>query len=416
MAKRQRQSKNSIRTQSALVPADFKGFGPSVLIQQTRGRIQRSDLPSDRLAGRKMLREDCPTTPGVYGWLNSDQQLIYVGKSKSLKHRLLSYFDKTPADKKMERIRQHSKFLIWEPISDELLALIREQELIFRWTPEFNSQGQPNRRLPGFLCISKSSAPNLFSTSRLTERVSRAFGPIPGTGKLSEAATCCNYLFQLRDCPESTKFEFNEQLQLFDEPSRAKCIRYELQSCPAPCAGCCAKSTYHGGLQLAMDFLEGRNPDLISKIEKEMQQAARESRFEYAAILRDRFQTMRWLDRHLTRLRDCKKRLNGILPVKARRNNTVWLVLRGGQLVANMVKPTNEKQSEKAIKQLQKLASQSCDTPSNRLDIKLQLIISSWFRKHKDWYEKLINFQDAEILALEFQPSKESAQRLAHSA
>lgn len=140
--------------------ADFNGFGPSLLIQQTRGRIKRNILPLDRLEGRKMLRELCPLTPGVYGWLNADKQLLYVGKSKSLRTRLLTYFAKNPTERKMERIRQQSKYLIWEPISDELLALIREQELIFRWTPEFNSQGQPNRRLPAFLCVSDSHAAN----------------------------------------------------------------------------------------------------------------------------------------------------------------------------------------------------------------------------------------------------------------
>ena len=61
----------------------FNGFGPSFLIPQTRGRIRRHELPTDRLEGRKLLREKCPETPGVYGWLNRDGQLIYVGKSRA---------------------------------------------------------------------------------------------------------------------------------------------------------------------------------------------------------------------------------------------------------------------------------------------------------------------------------------------
>lgn len=373
---------------------NFNGFGPSVLIPQTRGRIRRNELPQDRLEGRKLLRDKCPKTPGVYGWLNSDGQLIYVGKSKCLQLRLLTYYAKTPSEQKMERIRNQSKYLIWEPISDELLALLREQELIFRWTPEYNAQGQPNRRLPAFLCVSKSSAPNLFSTTRLTARVSRAFGPIPGTGRVSEAATCVNYLFKLRDCPEKTPFEFSNQLQLFHQPARALCIRHELGSCPAPCAACCSKTQYAEGIKNTMDFLEGRDRSIVKRIESEMQQAAVQMQFEQAAVLRDRFKTVRWLDRQLHRLRVNKSRLNGILPVEARRNRVVWLVLRGGQLVANLLQPSNLAQARETSEKIQKLASQSSDTPTNRLDVKMQLIVSAWFRKHNDWYERIVDFDD----------------------
>jgi excinuclease ABC subunit C len=294
----------------------------------------------------------------------------------------------------MERIRTQSKFLIWEPISDELLALLREQELIFRWTPEFNAQGQPNRRLPAFLCLSDSSAANLFTTTKLITRVAKAFGPIPGTGRLSEAATCCNYLFGLRDCPEKTKFEFGNQLQLFAEPPRAQCIRYELGSCPAPCAGVCSRSQYDSGIKDAMDFLEGRNRTVVQQVENEMNLAASRMQFERAAVMRDRFKSIRWLDRQLHRLRDCQKRLNGVVPVVARRKRVVWLVLRGGVLVANLIEPTNPKEARQASDQIRKLANRSLDAPTNRLDIKLQLIVSAWFRKQKDWYERIVSFED----------------------
>ena len=384
------------RTEKNFPRTEFKGFGPSLLIQQTRGRIKRNELPTDRLEGRKLLRERCPLEPGVYGWLNEDKQLLYVGKSKSLRMRLLTYFAKNPTEKKVERIRQQSKYLIWEPISDELLALIREQELIFRWTPEFNSQGQPNRRLSAFLCVSDSQAANLFATKQLTSRVAKVFGPIAGSSKLSEAAICCNYLFGLRDCPEKTKFEFNNQLQLFDELRLAKCIRHELGSCLAPCAARCSKSEYKTSLAQAVEFLEGKDRSVVKKLEQQMHLAANRKRYEQAAVLRDRFKSVRWLDRQLAQLRDSQTRLNGILPIQARRKRTVWLVLRGGRLVANTVKPSDQAQAKSVAEDFRKLAKQSCETPSNRLDLKMQLIISSWFRKHKDWYDRLIDFEKIE--------------------
>jgi len=98
----------------------FSGFGNSILVQQTRARLARHRIPQDRLQARAMLHDHCPLTPGVYGWLDNNQQICYIGKSKSLRQRLLTYFAKTPADKKAVRIVQHSQTLVWEPMSDEL--------------------------------------------------------------------------------------------------------------------------------------------------------------------------------------------------------------------------------------------------------------------------------------------------------
>ena len=158
-------------------PADFSNFGPSILARQTRGHLRGSDIPDDRIEARGMLHEKCPLEPGVYGWLDSNRQLVYVGKSKCLRKRLLSYFAKTPNDKKAFRIRKHSHFLVWEPISCELLALIREQELIYRWRPEFNSQGQPTRTQPAFVCVGGPPAANARLVRKLTPKADKAYGP-----------------------------------------------------------------------------------------------------------------------------------------------------------------------------------------------------------------------------------------------
>ena len=65
-------------------------------------------------------------------------------------------------------------------------------------------------------------------------------------------------------------------------------------------------------------------------------------------------------------------------------------------MVSNTLKPTNRSQAKTVAQDIRRLAKQSCETPSNRLDIKMQLIVSSWFRKHKDWYNRLIDFDQIE--------------------
>jgi len=168
----------------------FQGFGPSILAQQTRGRLQRIVLPADRMECR-------------------------VGKSKALRKRLLSYFAKNPAERKVERIRQTSRTLVWEPMSDELLALIREQELINRWRPEFNTQGQPVKRQPAFIVITGGMAPNASFTRRIPRNAQQVYGPVSGTGRLRAAVDSINQVFRLRDCPAFVRKPDRHQVHSF---------------------------------------------------------------------------------------------------------------------------------------------------------------------------------------------------------
>ena len=376
-------------------PASFDGFGPSVLSRQTRSELVRHIIPDERMEARKLLRNECPYEPGVYGWLDRNGQLVYVGKSKSLRSRLLSYFAKTPADPKMFRIRQHSYQLVWEPISHELLALIREQELIHRWRPDFNSQGQPTRAQPAFLCISGGPAPNAFMARRISKRTSLTFGPIRGTNQLRHAIIALNQAFRLRDCPDKTRFDFNNQRTLFDDPATAKCIRYELGSCPGPCAGACSQSEYQANVGRAVDFLEGRDSSILDELEVRMRKAAEQHAFEVAAVLRDYLDQLTWLDRRLASLRMAQTTLNGIVPIRTQRSRWCWMVLKRGRLVMTGGRPDRASRAEKAEQRIRKIASESSTIPANLLEMQLQLIVISWFRKNPDHLAELLSFDKA---------------------
>jgi excinuclease ABC subunit C len=376
-------------------PASFDGFGPSVLSRQTRGELTGHMIPHERLEARKLLRAECPPIPGVYGWLDSDRQLVYVGKSKALRSRLLTYFAKTPSDNKMLRIRQHSERLVWEPVSHELLALIREQELIHRWRPDFNKQGQPTRTQPAYLCISGGPAPNAFLARKTSPRSTRTFGPISGTNRLRQAIISLNQSFRLRDCPDKTRFEFNNQRTLFDDPATAKCIRYELGSCPAPCAGMCSARGYQENVQRAIDFLEGRDSSILLRLEHDMLEAARKQVFEVAAVLRDNLDHLTWLDRRLGSLRRAQTMLNGVVPIRTHLGRRCWLILRGGRLMMTAGRPDRASRAQQAEDRLKKIAQQTAELPTNLLEMQLQLIVISWFRKHPDQLAELMSFDTA---------------------
>ena len=123
----------------------FPGFGPTTSIPinfaASLGRVRTRD-------SRKMrhgVRERCPKLPGVYGMLGKQGDLIYVGKAKSLRMRLMSYFRES-RDPKAGKILDHTHTLVWETVPDEFGALVRELELIRQHRPRFNVLGQPGHR------------------------------------------------------------------------------------------------------------------------------------------------------------------------------------------------------------------------------------------------------------------------------
>ncbi len=355
----------------------FQGFGPSILANSARRPMQHVQFSNDLTEARSQIRQSVPVCPGVYGWLNPDRSLIYVGKSKSLRHRLVSYFATETTDPKMARIRRQGRTLVWEPISHDLLSLIRESELIERFRPPFNVQGQPDRQQPGFICVSKGAAPNLFFARQVPKRAALAFGPIAGRARLSEAITCLNYVFQLRDCSDKVKMQFNNQLQLFGNDYTPQCIRFELNTCTGPCAGNCSSQAYRYNVDQAIKFLRGRDLGSLRRLDERMQTAAQQLSFERACVLRDQLAQLKWLHRRIRQITNARRKLHGCWRMDGFDHQTHWLILQQGRLV--------DCREHIESQDLANLANISCQLDlSDHLDINLQMLLSGWIRKHPD--------------------------------
>ena len=111
---------------------------------------------------RDKVRRHGPRRPGVYGMVDGRGELIYVGKAKCLRTRLLSYFRAASRGDKAGRIIDHTRALVWEYAPSEFAALLRELELIRRWKPGYNVQGLPGRRRSCYVCLGRKPAPYLF--------------------------------------------------------------------------------------------------------------------------------------------------------------------------------------------------------------------------------------------------------------
>ena len=373
----------------------FTGFGPSFLNRAVFGEVGQMMLAKGRVECRALLRKHAPPLPGVYGWVDADQRLIYVGKSKSLRHRLLSYFASTPADPKMERICNAASRIVWQPTGHDLLALLREQELIHRWRPEYNSQGQPHRRQPAYVAISDSAAPHAFLARRLSVRCLRAYGPITGTSQLAESIVALNHAFQLQDCSDKTGFVFGDQLQLFaGEADRAACLRHELGSCPAPCASYCTRQDYQRRVEQVFRFLDGNDSQTVTRLENQMIEAASRLQYERAAIFCNQWDSLRRLSSQLGRVRNAERKLHGVMEVNFTARKKVCLVFSKGAFVNAFPVPRTAENRRALVAQLNSIGEKPVLDGDDILSVNLRLIVGTWFRKNREQLEQIVPFQN----------------------
>jgi excinuclease ABC subunit C len=364
----------------------FKGFGPNRLYPTDETPpMQRAEAAQPgRL--RQPVRERAPRgQPGVYGMVNVRGELIYVGKAKCLRTRLLSYFRRKSRDPKAGRILQHTRVLVWETVADEFAALLRELELIQRFRPRFNVQGQPLRRRRAYVCIGRAPAPYIFLAAKRTGRASACFGPIPGGNTASEAVRRLNDWFGLRDCPQWQEMAFADQRELFPILRAAGCLRYEIRTCLGPCAGGCTRNAYTESVRAARAFLAGTNVSVLDKLKVEMEAASAAFDFERAAMVRDKWQALQWLHRHIDRWRQTREQEAYIYPVAGVNCPDTWYLIQGGRVVAALPSPRNDDERRAIARKIDKLHRKRKKTspgpvPADEVDS--VLLVAAWFRKH----------------------------------
>lgn len=359
-------------------PAAFNGFGDSILSPSVRRPAVQIPLEQERERSRRQIRQSAPATPGVYGWIDRDQRLLYVGKSKSLRHRLLSYFSKNPDEPKVERMRAASSRVIWEPISHELLALLREQELIYRWRPSFNRMGQPDRRKPGFVCVGRGSAPRVYYSHQASAQVAWCLGPILGVSDLREAIEHLNYAFGLRDCSDRIKMQWSNQLPLFGDQQQGQCLRYELNTCLGPCSGACSSARYRQAVERAIEFLRGNDRSILDQLGREQSRAIEALRYERAGLLQRRIESLTWLAKRLDARQRLSRELTGAFAVPTFAGTPCHMILDRGYLTG-----FESKQGSIGIPATNPPDHQSA------LELEWMLIVSSWFRKNADQKRKI---------------------------
>ena len=361
----------------------FQGFGPTSLDPAPEGVRHLVEGPK-RSALRKGVRESCPKRPGVYGMIAEDGRIIYIGKAKCLRSRLLSYFRRRGRDPKAGRILAHTRALAWEHASSEFAALLRELELIRRWRPCFNVQGRPGRWLRVYVCLGRQPAPYVFLSHRPPARANRCFGPIPGGRRARNAARWLNDLFQLRDCPADVPLVFADQSELFPVIRGASCLRYEIGTCLGPCAALCSQPQYTSKARQAQAFLSGQSERPLASLEQEMMAAANSQAFERAAALRDKWETLTWLQKQLERMRTAQQRLSFVYSVPGESGRNLWYLIHQGR-VAGVLPAPRTMETKRATADIIETQYQAKKLPWSMPGpeaIDQVLLVAAWFHRH----------------------------------
>ena len=204
----------------------FTGFGPNRFDPWLHANAVHQVEGGRPSTLRARLRELCPRRPGVYAMIDAHGTLIYLGKAKALRPRLLSYFRARSRDPKAGRILRETRAITWEHAPSEFAALLRELELIRVWRPRFNVRGQPHRRRRAYVCLGRPPAPYVFLSRR------------PPAGVSAPSARC-----RQAGGPEKLSITVTIGFSSVTAPRRKPCTLRMAPSFSRPCARQAASAT-----------------------------------------------------------------------------------------------------------------------------------------------------------------------------
>ena len=227
-----------------------------------------------------------PAKPGVYVFRGEDGRVLYIGKAKSLRPRVRSYFQATP-DTRAQIAQLPGRVADIEVIvtGTEAEALHVEQNLVKRHRPPFNIRLRDDKSFPYIAVTIEDEYPRVMFTRERHRRGVLYFGPYANAKKVRETLDVLNRVFQFRPC-EGPK------------PGRHSgipCLDYHIERCKAPCVGYVSKEEYGELIDRVIEFLSGETKPVLRELERQMQQAAGEERFEDAARYRNRLYAIRHL-------------------------------------------------------------------------------------------------------------------------
>jgi excinuclease ABC subunit C len=239
----------------------------------------------------KAVIAQLPDSPGVYKFFNRENIIIYVGKAKSLKKRVSSYFNKQSTyNRKTEKLVSEIKSIEFTLAESEFDALLLENNFIKQFQPRYNILLKDDKSFP-FLCILDERFPRIISTRKFNPDDGEYFGPYTSVVSMNNVLDLIRELYTIRTCSLDLSEE-NIQKKKFKT-----CLEFHLGNCLGPCEGLQTEDAYNQEIALARHILKGNMKAVVDYFKAEMTRAAEALQFEKAEasknklLLLDRFQT-----------------------------------------------------------------------------------------------------------------------------
>lgn len=231
----------------------------------------------DRVHMRQNDLPPLPEMPGVYLW-KAGETIIYVGKAKSLKARVTSYFHSEGKSLRVSKEATHLDFIV---VRDEVEALLLEANLIKHHRPHYNVLMKDDKHYP-FLKLTHEEWPMLMVVRRVQDDGARYWGPFPDGGAVRRIKRLVDRVFPLR---QNSGFPFKKR--------RYPCLNYSMGRCLAPCVDKADQEQYATVVRQVENLLDGKVEELYQSLETQMMEAAKNQDFERAAEIRDQVSAVR---------------------------------------------------------------------------------------------------------------------------
>ena len=326
----------------------------------------------------KSILDNLPHQPGVYMMKNAAGKIIYIGKAKSLRSRVRSYFTAN-ADGRAKTIRMRNQVADIEYIlcENEVKALIVEESMIKRHKPRYNISLRDDKRYPYIRITWHEDFPRVETTRRVENDGARYFGPYAAMWAVQNTLRTLRRVFPYLTCDR----------EITGRDERA-CLFHDIKLCSAPCIGAVNKEQYRAMIKELMDVLSGKSEDVLARLEREMLAEAEALNFERAALLRDQIKAIEFITtRHKA---VSPKMTDQDVIALAREDGTAVvqiLFIRNGKLIGSdsrQLENADEEPDETVLEQfLTQFYADASEVPNEILlpnDIEQARIIERWLR------------------------------------
>ncbi|MBQ2886320.1 MAG: excinuclease ABC subunit UvrC [Alphaproteobacteria bacterium] len=240
--------------------------------------------------GIKVLQENvklAPEKPGVYRMLNDNNEVLYVGKAKNIKKRIIAYTRVDQLTARLQRMVAEVEKMEFIIVENENRALIVENELIKKYNPKYNILLKDDKTYPHLMINLLEEYPSLRKYRGDRDKNCKYFGPYASATAVNEVIDTIQKIFMIRSCRDNVFYT-----------RKRPCLLHQIKRCSAPCVQKINKDEYKNVVNDVINFLEGRDTSIQEYLSQKMQQASESENFEEAIVLRERIKALTMVQRH----------------------------------------------------------------------------------------------------------------------